>query len=261
MSFRQLSCQFRLLSCMLLSAAPNFVVENLIKMAGRILLVLTSHDQFGNTGKPTGYYLPEASHSAKVLVDAGFEVDFVSPKGGLAPVVIDKEKEPVNYWFLHDITMQFRVSHTLKPSEVDAKKYSGIYYIGGHGTVWDFKDNPELQEITKQIWEKNGVVASVCHGPIGLINVKLSNGKYLIDGKKIASFSNAEEAAEGGVGVVPFFVADELAAHGGILSHATLWEPNVITDGNFVSGQNPASAQGVAQEIVRLLKGKDEDIR
>jgi putative intracellular protease/amidase len=246
---------------MLLPAALKFAIENLIEMARKILLVLTSHDQFGNTGKPTGYYLPEASHSAKVLVDAGFEVDFVSPKGGRAPVVIDKEAEPVNYWFLHDRTMQFGVSHTLKPSEVDAKQYSGIYYIGGHGTVWDFKDNAELQEITRQIWEKNGVVASVCHGPIGLINVKLSNGKYLIDGKKIASFSNAEDAAEGGVGVVPFFVADELAAHGGLLSHAALWEPNVITDGNFVSGQNPASAQGVAEEIVRLLKGKDGDIR
>src|ERR1700722_5162224 len=102
MSFRQICCHFRLLSCMLLPAALKFAIENLIEMARKILLVLTSHDQFGNTGKPTGYYLPEASHSAKVLVDAGFEVDFVSPKGGLAPVVIDKETEPVNYWFLHD---------------------------------------------------------------------------------------------------------------------------------------------------------------
>jgi putative intracellular protease/amidase len=223
-------------------------------MSKKILLVLTSHDKFGNTGKPTGYYLPEASNSAKVLVDAGYEIDFVSPLGGLAPVVIDQEQEPVNVWFLNDPTMQEKVSHTLKPSEVDVSQYSTIYYIGGHGTVWDFKDNAELQEITKQIWENQGIVASVCHGPVGLINVKLSDGKYLIDGKKIAAFSNDEEVAEGGVGVVPFFVADELAAHGGILSHAELWHPNVITDGKFVSGQNPASATGVAEEIVKLLK-------
>ena len=223
-------------------------------MSKKILLVLTSHSQFGNTGKPTGYYLPEASVSAKIIGDAGYEIDFVSPQGGLAPVVIGDENDPINHWFLHDSEIQRKVSHTLKPSEVDVTQYSAIYYIGGHGTVWDFKDNQELQEITKQIWENEGVVASVCHGPIGLINVKLSNGKYLIDGKKIASFSNDEEAAEGGVGVVPFFVADELAAHGGILTHAALWEPNVIVDGNFVSGQNPASAKGVSEELVQLLK-------
>jgi putative intracellular protease/amidase len=222
-------------------------------MSKKILMVLTSHDKLGNTGRPTGYYLPEASDSAKVLIEAGFEIDFVSPQGGLAPVVIDKAQEPVNAWFLHDSDIQYKVSHTLKPADVDVKQYSAIYYIGGHGTVWDFKDNPKLQDITRQIWENHGIVASVCHGPVGLINVKLSNGKYLIDGKKIASFSNAEEAAEGGVGIVPFFVADELAAHGGILSHADLWQPNVIADGKFVSGQNPASAKAVAEEIVKLL--------
>lgn len=223
-------------------------------MSKKVLLVLTSHAQFGNTGKPTGYYLPEASISAKIISDAGYEIDFVSPQGGIAPVVIDQEDDPVNVWFLNDSDIQYKVNHTLKPSEVDASRYDSIYYIGGHGTVWDFKDNQELQEITRQIWENNGAVAAVCHGPIGLINVKLSNGKYLIDGKKIASFSNAEEAAEGGVGIVPFFVADELSAHGGILFHADLWEPNVIVDGNFITGQNPASAKGVSEELVRLLR-------
>ncbi|MEO3408146.1 type 1 glutamine amidotransferase domain-containing protein [Mucilaginibacter sp. CAU 1740] len=223
-------------------------------MSKKILLVLTSHAQFGNTGKPTGYYLPEASVSAKIISDAGYEIDFVSPQGGPAPFVTGNEADPADEWFLNDSEIQHKVNHTLKPAEVDANQYSAIYYIGGHGTVWDFKDNAELQDITRKIWENNGVVAGVCHGPIGLINVKLSNGKYLVDGKKIASFSNAEEAAEGGVGVVPFFVADELAAHGGIISHADLWEANVIADGNFVTGQNPASAKGVSDEIVNLLK-------
>lgn len=223
-------------------------------MSKKILLVLTSHAQFGNTGKPTGYYLPEASISAKIISDAGFEIDFVSPQGGTPPFVAGNEPDPADEWFLQDELIQNRVNNSLKPSEVDVNAYNAIYYIGGHGTVWDFKDNQELQEITRQIWENNGIVAGVCHGPIGLINVKLSNGKYLIDGKKIASFSNAEEEAEGGVGVVPFFVADELAAHGAILTHAPLWEANVIADGNFVTGQNPASAKGVSEEIIQLLK-------
>lgn len=225
-------------------------------MPKKILLVLTSHAQFGSTGKPTGYYLPEASISAKIISDAGYEIDFVSPQGGIAPFVTGNELEPADDWFLNNSDVQYKVNHTLKPSEVDIDLYNVIYYIGGHGTVWDFKDNHELQEITRKIWENNGIVAGVCHGPIGLINVKLSDGNYLIHGKKIASFSNAEEEAEGGVGVVPFFVADELAAHGGILSHAALWEENVITDGNFITGQNPASAKGVSQEIVKLLKYK-----
>ncbi len=223
-------------------------------MSKKILLVLTSHSEFGNTGKPTGYYLPEASVSAKVILDAGYEIDFVSPKGGAAPVVIGDENDPINKWFLNDSDIQHKVSHTLKPSEVDVTKYSAIYYIGGHGTVWDFKDNAELQEITRKIWESDGIVASVCHGPIGVINVKLSNGKYLIDGKKIASFSNAVEEAEGGIGIVPFLVAEELAAHGAILTHAPLWEPNVIADGKFITGQNPASAKGVSEELIALLQ-------
>ena len=223
-------------------------------MSKKVLLVLTSHSQFGNTGKPTGYYLPEASISARVLSDAGYEIDFVSPKGGAAPFVTSNEAEPADEWFLNDSRIQYKVNNTLKPVQVVPENYSAIYYIGGHGTVWDFKDNKELQEITRKIWENNGVVAGVCHGPIGLINVKLADGKYLIDGKKIASFSNAEEEAEGGIGIVPFLVADSLAANGGILSHAPLWEANVIADGNFVTGQNPASAKGVSEEIVRLLK-------
>lgn len=223
-------------------------------MSKKILLVLTSHSQFGNTGKPTGYYLPEASTSARILSDAGYEIDFVSPQGGAAPFVTANEPEPADEWFLSNSSIQYKVNHTLKPGEVDVNQYSAIYYIGGHGTVWDFKDNEELQEITREIWENDGVVAGVCHGPIGLINVKLSNGRYLIDGKKIASFSNAEEEAEGGIGIVPFLVADSLAANGGILTHAPLWEANVIADGNFVTGQNPASAKGVSDEIVRLLK-------
>lgn len=223
-------------------------------MSKKVLFVLTSHAEFGNTGKPTGYYLPEASISAKIISDAGYEIDFVSPKGGVAPFVTGNEPDPADEWFLNDSDIQHKVNHTLKPGEVDANEYSAIYYIGGHGTVWDFKDNHELQEITRLIWENNGIVAGVCHGPIGLINVRLSDGKYLVDGKKIASFSNAEEAAEGGVGIVPFFVADELAANGGIIFHADLWEPHVIAEGNFVTGQNPASAKGVSEEIVKLLE-------
>lgn len=216
-----------------------------------VLFVVTSHNKLGDTGRSTGFYLSEASHPYREIVQAGFKVDFVSPKGGVAPIEGADMDDPVNEWFMEDEAAREKITQTLKPEEVDASEYLGIYFVGGHGTAWDFKDNALLQNITRDIYEHNGLVAAVCHGPIGLINVQLTDKRYLVDGKKMAAFSNQEEKENGTDAVVPFSVADKLRERGAKVEHSEPWQEKVITDGRLITGQNPASAQKVGEVLVK----------
>ncbi|MFK7049070.1 MULTISPECIES: type 1 glutamine amidotransferase domain-containing protein [Flavobacterium] len=222
-------------------------------MKTKILFVLTSHNVKGSTGEPTGYYLSEVSHCWDVLVNAGYEVDFVSPKGGVAPVEGFDLEDSINAKFWNDSTYNHKVHNTLKPSEVNINDYSAIVYIGGHGTMWDFADNVELAEIAAKIYENEGIVAGICHGPSGLVNIKLSNGKYLVDGKKINSFTNDEEISIKLEKVVPYMLETKLVERGAIFENSGLWEKHITVDQRVVTGQNPASAKGVAEAILELL--------
>lgn len=219
-----------------------------------VLFVVTSHDNLGDTGKPAGFFLSAASHPYKMIIDAGFEADFVSPRGGRVPAEGVDLDDPVNEWFLQNDVARKKISNTLKPEEICPRNYYAIYFVGGHGAIWDFKDNKQLQTITRAIWENGGIVASVCHGTIGLLNVQLSYGRYLVDGKRMTAFSNAEEKANGTDTVVPYFVADELQKRGAQLEHADEWKKKVIRDGRLITGQNPASAMGVGEALVNALK-------
>jgi putative intracellular protease/amidase len=138
------------------------------KMKKRILFVVTSHDKKGSTGQPTGYYLAEVAHTWHVLHSAGYTIDFVSPKGANAPVDGFNLEDPINKKFWEDETYRQKIERTMKPSEVDPSQYSAIFYAGGHGTMWDFADNIELATIASRIYEANGIVGAVCHGPAGL---------------------------------------------------------------------------------------------
>ncbi len=227
-------------------------------MSTKVLFVVTSHDRKGDTGQPTGYYLGEVSHPWKVLKDAGYEIDFVSPKGGKAPVDGFDLDDPVNALFWNDPAYRARIENTKKPSEIDPKDYGAIYYAGGHGTMWDFPDNAALATLARTIYEDGGVVGAVCHGPSGLVNIRLDNGKYLVDGKRINAFTNAEEAAVELEKVVPFLLEDKLIERGALFEKSGLWEPHVTVDQRVVTGQNPQSAKGVGEAIVALLKAKRE---
>ncbi|MEK6579402.1 MAG: type 1 glutamine amidotransferase domain-containing protein [Bdellovibrionota bacterium] len=154
-------------------------------LAMKVMIVLTSHAQLGDTGKKTGWYLPEASHPYFALTQSGYEVDFVSPVGGKAP--LDQNSRDLsdadNARFLANPLLVKQVENTLKPRDIDPKKYAAILFAGGHGTMWDFADNQELARLAAQIYEQGGVVAAVCHGPAGIVNIKLSNGEYLLGEK------------------------------------------------------------------------------
>lgn len=222
----------------------------------KILFVLTSHSEKGNTGEKTGYYLSEVSHPWDILQKAGYEIDFVSPKGGNAPVDGFDLKDSINKKFWEDEVYRKKVENTFKPSEINPDNYVAIHFAGGHGTMWDFADNVEIAKIASTIYEKNGYISAVCHGPAGLINIKLANGKYLVDGKRVNAFTNEEEAAVGLTNVVPYLLETKLIERGAIFEKSEAWQAHVTVDQRLITGQNPYSAKKVGEELLKALKAK-----
>lgn len=218
----------------------------------KILFVVTSDSKLGDTGKPTGYYLSEVTHPWNVLGD-DFEIDVVSPKGGKAPAEGIDLDDPINKKFWDDPKWRKIMDTTMKPEDVNPEKYAAIFYAGGHGVMWDFPDNKPLADICAQIYRSGGVVSAVCHGPAGLLNVFLENGKRLIEGRRLTSFSNEEEKLNGTSSVVPFLLQTALEKDGALYSCEKPWSDYVVVDGRLVTGQNPMSATSVGQAIKKLL--------
>lgn len=224
----------------------------------RVAIVLTNHGQLGATGRPTGFYLSEASHPYKVFHEAGYHIDFVSPRGGLAPMDGLEEHDPINAAFLADENLIARTRATLPIALLDPSRFDAIFFAGGHGTMWDLPNDPQVQQITRIVYEQGGIVAAVCHGPAGLINVRLSNGEYLVSGKEVSAFTDEEESAVKLERVVPFALESTLRERGARFVEAPNFKPMVAISERLVTGQNPASAIGVAEAVVRLLS---QDLR
>jgi putative intracellular protease/amidase len=219
-----------------------------------VLVVLTSHNSLGNTGKETGFYLPEVSHPVAVFDDAGLTVEYVSPQGGKAPMIGIDRADPLNAAFLDDSKKMHQVENTLKPSQVDPSRYAAIFYAGGHGTMWDFAENADLAQIAAQIYDRGGIIGAVCHGPAGLVNIRVAGDRYLVEGQAIATFTNEEEEAVGLADVVPFSLEDKLIERGATVEKAANFEAKTVVSDRLVTGQNPASATGVATAMVALLQ-------
>jgi putative intracellular protease/amidase len=219
----------------------------------KILIALTSHGELGSTGRQTGVYLPELAHPWKVFTDAGYTVDLVSVQGGRPPVDGTDLSDPVQKAFLDDPDMSAKLADTLRPDQVNPADYDAIFYAGGHGTMWDFPEASRLGEIAREVYEDKGVVAAVCHGPAGLVNITLSDGRYLLDGKEVAGFTNDEEVAVGLADEVPFMLETRLEQRGAKHTGAPNFQPWVVRDGRLITGQNPASATGVAEQTVTAL--------
>jgi putative intracellular protease/amidase len=213
-----------------------------------ILLALTSHDDLGG-GRPTGFHVPEAAHSWRVFRDAGFAVDLVSVRGGRPPMDGFDGKDPTQHEFAHLPDL----AATRRAADVDAVGYDGIFYVGGHGTMWDFPDDADLARLGRDIYEADGVVAAVCHGLSALVNLTLSNGSYLVEGKEVSAFTNAEEDAVHLGDVVPFRLQTALEDRGAKHVAAPNFECQVSVSERLVTGQNPASATRAAEEVVRLM--------
>ncbi len=227
----------------------------------KILIVVSAHEQMGNSEKKTGYWLSEVTHFYDVVTRHGFEVDFVSPGG--APSVMDPDSnkmgDSLNKTFWENSALREKLEHPLSPGAVDAGKYSVIYFAGGHGTMWDFPAADDILQIANTIYEKGGIVSAVCHGPSGLLNIKDSRGNILIAGKKVTGFANMEENIVMKKSIVPFLLEDELKKRGAVYSKAFLpFVSHVVTDGRIVTGQNPGSAAGVGEAVIEVLSQKQK---
>lgn len=221
-----------------------------------VLIVLTSHAQLGETGKPTGFFLGELTHPLEVFEKAGLPVEFASIKGGEPPVDgLDLDDE-INARYWNNPDFRAKLAATKKLSEVNPQDFSGVLFSGGHGTMWDFPDDAAVQRAAREIYEAGAPVGAVCHGPAALVNVKLSDGSYLVDGKEVSAFTNDEEEKVGLTEVVPFLLATKLVERGAKHRAAPNFEKQVVASGQLVTGQNPASAAGVAQKMVEMLESK-----
>ena len=219
-----------------------------------VLMVMTSHDKLGDTGKATGFFLGELTHPLEVFERAGVPVEFASIKGGEPPVDGLELEDPVNALYWNNKAFRQKLSATKKLSEIDPADYSAVFFAGGHGTMWDFPDDAAVQKIARELYEAGAPVGAVCHGPVALVNVKLSDGTYLIEGKEVSAFTNSEEEKVGLAKVVPFLLASKMEERGAKHLPAPDFEKQVVASGNLVTGQNPASAAGVAERMVGLLR-------
>jgi putative intracellular protease/amidase len=221
-----------------------------------VLMVLTSHAQLGDTGKTTGFFLGELTHPLEVFEKAGVPVEFASIKGGEPPVDGLDLDDPVNARYWNDPGFRAKLAATKKLSALDPADYAAVYFSGGHGTMWDFPGDAAVQRTARAIYEAGAPVGAVCHGPAALVNVKLSDGTYLVDGKEVSAFTNDEEEKVGLTSVVPFLLATKLEERGAKHRAAPDFEKQVVASGRLVTGQNPASAAGVAERMVEMLKGQ-----
>jgi putative intracellular protease/amidase len=223
----------------------------------KILMVLTSHDQLGDTGKKTGFWLEEFAAPYYALKDAGANITVVSPAGGQPPLD-PKSDEPdaqtdATRRFKADAAAQAVLASTGKLSEVKADDFDAVFYPGGHGPLWDLAEDKHSIALIETMVAAGKPVAAVCHAPGVLRHVKAADGSALVKGKKVTGFTNTEEEAVGLTKVVPFLVEDMLKANGGEYSKGADWQSYVVTDGKLVTGQNPASSEAGAQALLKLL--------
>ncbi|WP_286753635.1 MULTISPECIES: type 1 glutamine amidotransferase domain-containing protein [Sphingobacterium] len=223
----------------------------------KVLVVLTSHDQLGDTGEKTGFWVEEFAAPYYVLQDAGVDVTIASPKGGQPPIdpksaLPDFQTEATKR-FDADKELQTKLANSLALDTINEQDYDAIFYPGGHGPLWDLTNDKTSVALIESFWAHNKPVAAVCHAPAVFRYVKDSNGQPLVKGKKVTGFSNSEEEAVQLTAVVPFLVEDELVKLGAQYSKGEDWHSYVVKDGHLITGQNPASSEETAKALFTLL--------
>jgi putative intracellular protease/amidase len=224
----------------------------------KILIVLTSHSELGDTGKKTGFWVEEFAAPYYELADAGAEITLASPQGGQPPIDPASELAAAQTKFTKrldkDEPLKQKLAHTLKLRDVKASDYDAVFYPGGHGPLWDLVKNTNSIALLEAFQKQGKPMALVCHAPCALLKVKLPNGDALIKGKDVTGFSDTEEAAVKLSKVVPFLLEDELKKAGGHYSKGPDWGVYVQTDGLLITGQNPTSSAAAAKALLKLLK-------
>lgn len=223
----------------------------------KILMVLTSHSELGNTGEKTGFWIEEFAAPYYVFLDAGADITLASPEGGQPP--IDPKSELAD--FLTDATRRFdddkiaqaKLAETVKLSEINSADYDAVFYPGGHGPLWDLTDNKASISLIEAFLKEEKPVAAVCHASAALLNVNDSNGEPIVKGRAVTGFSNTEEDAVQLTDVVPFLLEDELVKKGGNYQKVDDWNILAVQDGLVITGQNPASSEAAAEKVMTHL--------
>ena len=224
----------------------------------KVLVVLTSHDQLGDTGAKTGFWVEEFAAPYYVMADAGVTITIASPKGGQPPIdpksAMPDFQTAATKRFDADMELQNKLANSIVLTAVDEQDYDAIFYPGGHGPLWDLANDKTSIALIESFWKHNKPVAAVCHAPGVFRFVKNTNGSPLVQGKRVTGFSNSEEEAVQLTNVVPFLVEDELVKLGGKYSKGADWSSHVIKDGKLITGQNPGSSEETARELLALLE-------
>ena len=223
----------------------------------KVLIVLTSHSDLGNTGQKTGFWIEEFAAPYYVLADAGVQITLASPKGGQPPIDPKSEmadsQTKATHRFDKDEALKNQLAHTLILSDVKVEDYDAVFYPGGHGPLWDLANDKNSIALIESFYTHKKPVVFVCHAPGALVNVKLPNGEPLVKGKEVTGFSNSEEEAVQLTKVVPFLLEDEMKKLGGHYSKGADWGSYVKVDGLLITGQNPASSEAAAKALLKIL--------
>ncbi|MBY8977258.1 type 1 glutamine amidotransferase domain-containing protein [Rhodobacteraceae bacterium NNCM2] len=223
----------------------------------KVLIVLTSHDKLGDTGKKTGFWLDELAAPYYVFKDAGAEVTLASPEGGQPPV--DPKSDEPNFQteeterFKNDAEANARLAATMRLDSIDQKDFDTVFYPGGHGPMWDLAEDPNSIRLIEAFIAADKTITLVCHAPGVLRHVKNADGSPFVEGRSVTGFTNTEEEAVGLTKVVPFLVEDELISQGAVFSKARDWGVHTVVDGQLITGQNPASSAEAADALVAAL--------
>lgn len=224
----------------------------------KIAMILTSHDQLGNTGHKTGFWLEEFAAPYYVFKDAGATLTLASPKGGQPP--LDPKSDDASAQteaterFKKDPEAQKALANTVTLDTIKGEDFDAVFYPGGHGPLWDLAEDAKSIALIENLYAAGKPVAAVCHAPGVLRHVKAADGSPLVKGKAVAGFTNTEEEAVQLTNIVPFLVEDMLKENGGNYSKGADWQPYVVTAGNLITGQNPASSEPAAQELLKMLR-------
>jgi len=226
----------------------------------KILIVLTSHSELGNTGKKTGFWIEEFTTPYYVLADAGAVIAIASPVGGQPPVDPNSEaanaQSPSTERFYKDNEAVDKVAHSLKLSDINCTNYDAVFYSGGYGPLWDLANDTTSIKLIEDFYKAQKPVAFVCHAPAALLKAKAENGQPLVKGKRVSGFANTEEESVGLTNVVPFLLEDELTKLGAHYSKGQDFTSYIQNDGLLITGQNPASSEAVAKQLLKTLTGE-----
>jgi len=225
----------------------------------KILMVLTSHDQLGNTGLKTGFWLEEFAAPYFVFRDAGVQLTLASPKGGQPPLDpksdLPENQTPAMTRFKKDATALKALANTVKLADMKSENFDTVFYPGGHGPMWDLAESPDSIALLESFYNSGKPIALVCHSP-GVLRHVTYKGAALVKGKRVTGFTNGEEEAVKLTHVVPFLVEDELMRRGAIFEKVANWQPFHVIDGRLITGQNPASSTGAAQALLSVLSAQ-----